>query len=231
MVISFLVTFLTIHFNLGYNVDLTLLSIAIIFPLVFNIRSAFRRREKALEHLSQLRAALKTVHFYLQMSFDLTPEDKEKIESIVEDISEEVVAHLRKPTDETDKIDGSIDELQEFVIHLREGIPRRIRDRIFRYVNDLQEGFENVHAINIHRTPQALKAYCLIFIYVFPIIYAPTIVYNIGSNESYGVVYFLVVSTQFILMSLYNIQDQMEHPFDDVGVDDIKLENFKINRV
>lgn len=53
VVLSVLVTYLSIQYNLGYNVDLTLLSIAIIFPLVFNIREAFRRREKALEHLSQ----------------------------------------------------------------------------------------------------------------------------------------------------------------------------------
>jgi len=224
------VTYLSIQYNLGYNVDLTLLSIAIIFPLVFNIRGAFRRREKALEHLSQLRAALKTIYFYLQLSFDLTPDDKKKLESIVEGISEEVIIHLRKDTDETDSIDKSIDELQEFVIHFKNGIPRRIRDRIFKYMNDLQEGFENVHAINIHRTPRALKAYCLVFIFVFPIIYAPTIVYNIGATENTSVVYFIVVATQFILMSLYNIQDQMEYPFDDVGVDDIKLDNFKINR-
>jgi len=137
---------------------------------------------------------------------------------------------LRKNTEGTDDIDRSIDELQEFVIHLKDGIPRRIRDRIFKYMNGLQEGFENVHAINIHRTPRALKAYCLVFIFVFPIIYAPTIVYNIGAKENTSVVYFIVVATQFILMSLYNIQDQMEYPFDDVGVDDIKLENFKINR-
>jgi len=36
--------------KIDYEIDLTLISIAIIFPLVFCIRSAFRRREKALEH-------------------------------------------------------------------------------------------------------------------------------------------------------------------------------------
>ncbi len=225
-----LVTFATIHFNLGYNVDLTLLSIAIIFPLVFNIRSAFRRREKALEHMSQFRASLKTVYFYLQLSFDLKADDKLRLESIVEGISEKVIVHLRKTEEDTLEVDGAMDELQEFIIHLRGDIPGRIRDRIFRYVNNIQEGFENVHAINIHRTPKALKAYCLVFIYVFPFIYAPTIVFNIGLDNNLWIVYLLVVVTQFILMSLYNIQDQMEYPFDDVGADDINLENFKINR-
>jgi hypothetical protein len=32
------------------------------------------------------------------------------------------------------------------------------------------------------------------------------------------------------LISLYNIQDQMEHPFDDEGLDDIKFKIFRINR-
>lgn len=210
--------------------DLTLLSIAIVFPLVFNIRGAFRRREKALQHLSQFRASLKTTYFYLQLSFNLSNEDKAKLEAILESISEEVVTHLRKPTDETELMDKAFDELQEFVIHLSDNIPARIRDRIFRYVNDLQDSFENVHAINVHRTPQALKAYCLIFIYVFPFIYAPTIIYNIGAQDQIFIAYFVVGITQFILMTLYNIQDQLEYPFDDVGVDDIKLENFKMNR-
>ena len=44
--------------NIDYEIDLTLISIAIIFPLVFCIRSAFRRREKGLEHLSQFRSCL-----------------------------------------------------------------------------------------------------------------------------------------------------------------------------
>ena len=69
-------TYISIHFNLGYNLDLTLLSIAIIFPLVFNIRGAFRRREKALQHLSQYRSALVTINFYLQTSTEMTEEDK-----------------------------------------------------------------------------------------------------------------------------------------------------------
>ena len=97
-------------------------------------------------------------------------------------------------------------------------------------LNDLHEGFENLHAINIHRTPVSLKAYCLIFIYIFPLIYSPNILFNLKEGTPVAVVYFIVLLTQFILVTLYNIQDQLEYPFDDDGPDDIKLENFKINR-
>ena len=38
------------------------------------------------------------------------------------------------------------------------------------------------------------------------------------------------ISSEFILISLYNIQDQMEYPFDKEGLDDIDLDLFKLNR-
>jgi hypothetical protein len=42
--------------------------------------------------------------------------------------------------------------------------------------------------------------------------------------------YFVVILSEFILISLYNIQDQMEYPFDDNGLDDIQLQKFKFKR-
>ncbi len=225
-----MVTYASIHFNLGYNMDLTLMSIAIIFPLVFNIRGAFRRREKALQHLSQFRSAMKTIHFYIRMSEEMPEEQMEELDNLLKDISDKTMEHLKSNSDDVTEVDQAFHDLHEKIIKYEEFIPRRNRDRILRYLNDLQEGFENVHAINTHRTPQALKAYCLIFIYIFPLIYAPTIIYNIGAVHTDEVVYFIVVVTEFILISLYNIQDQMEYPFDDVGVDDIKLQNFKLYR-
>ena len=210
--------------------DLTLMSIAIIFPLVFNIRGAFRRREKALQHLSQFRSALKTIHFYIRMTDEMPEAQMEELDDILKRISDETMQHLQSNSDDVTKVDQAFHDLHEKIMRYEEYIPRRNRDRILRYLNDLQEGFENVHAINTHRTPQALKAYCLIFIYIFPLIYAPTIIYNIGAVHTDEVVYFIVVVTEFILISLYNIQDQMEYPFDDVGVDDIKLQNFRLYR-
>lgn len=228
--ISVLVTYCSIHFGLGYNVDLTLLSIAIVFPLVFNIRGAFRRREKALEHLSRFRSSLRTIYFYVQMSFKLEAPDKARIEQAIEHISDETIRCLKQGNTDTRQVDEAINQLHNAILELNDHMPMRIKDRIHRFMNNLQEAFENVYAINTHRTPQSLKAYCLVFIYIFPFIYAPNIVYNIGAAENEWIVYFIVVITEFILISLYNIQDQLEYPFDAYGMDDIKLENFKASR-
>ncbi|MGB5368882.1 MAG: hypothetical protein WBN18_00505, partial [Flavobacteriaceae bacterium] len=63
-----------------------------------------------------------------------------------------------------------------------------------------------------------------------PIIYAPSIIHDIGLETPRMVAYFIVVLTEFVLISLYNIQNQLEYPFDDQGLDDIKLQNFRIER-
>ena len=83
-------------------------------------------------------------------------------------------------------------------------------------------------SIHIHRTPISLKAYCKVFIYIFPIIYTPSIINKIGVENPQWLTYFVIILSEFILISLYNIQDDMEYPFDKQGLDDIKLEEFLI---
>ena len=61
LIISLAVPYFAYELEIIYNIDLTLISIAIIFPLVFAIRGAFRRREKALEHLSRFRGSLNVI--------------------------------------------------------------------------------------------------------------------------------------------------------------------------
>jgi hypothetical protein len=98
-------------------------------------------------------------------------------------------------------------------------------------MKDVHESVGNIIAVNNHRTPISIRAYCLIFIYIYPVIYTPAL-YNklhdgISLNESW-IVYTLSAISTFILISLYNVQDQMENPFDQHGLDDIRLNDFRI---
>ena len=97
-------------------------------------------------------------------------------------------------------------------------------------MRDVIESSDNLVAIHAHRTPISLKAYCLIFIYIFPVIYTPTIINKIGVDNPSWLTFFIVMLSEFILISLYNIQDQMEYPFDDEGLDDIKFKLFHVHR-
>lgn len=228
--ISILTLIIAFSYNINYNIDLTLISIAIVFPLVFTIRSSFRRREKALEHLSQFRGSIKTVHYFFSSSRTLNEEKQKEISSILEEISEKLMNHLRNDDHNTEDLDRSLNKVYLFIVDNQDVLTKSVKDKVIRFMHDMHESTENLLAIHTHRTPISLKAYCLIFIYIFPLIYTPTIINKVGSETTIWVTYFIVILSQFILISLYNIQDHMEYPFDDEGLDDINLENFKINR-
>ena len=222
--------YLAFRYDLAYNIDLTFLSIAIIFPLVFNIRGSFRRREKALQHLSQFRSALKTLAYFFMSAPTLAEEDKQEIFAILKEISDNTMSHLSDSEISTHRMDASLNKVSEFVISKDALITKGLKDKIYRYLNDLHESVENLHAIHVHRTPVSLKAYCIFYIYIFPLIYVPAILFKVGLESSKWVTILIVLFSEFILISLYNIQDQMEYPFDNVGLDDINLQIFKFER-
>lgn len=230
MAISAITVYICFLMDIRFHIDLTLLSIAIVFPLVFTIRGSFRRREKALEHLSQFRSSLKTMYYFTNCSNSLSEENKKEMSDILIEISESSMEHLKNNKENTEALDAIINKVQCFIKDREENISGRLKDRIFRFMNDLHEALENLHAINTHRTPLSLKAYCKVFIYIFPFIYAPTIINDVDANHPVFITYFVVLLTEFILISLYNIQDQLEYPFDDDGLDDIKLDGFKFDR-
>lgn len=230
LLISILAAYICFTYQISFDIDLTLISIAIIFPLVFTIRGSFRRREKALEHLSEFRGTIKTLDYFFSSNDLLSEEEKVESHQLLITISDNLMKQLKANSTKTAELDGNIDQLYGFLQAHKKAISGKKSEKIFKYMKDLHETIENVHAINIHRTPISLKAYCLIFIYIFPLIYAPAIINRIGEEHNGWISYFVVIFSQFILVSLYNIQNQLEYPFDDDGLDDIKLNNFKINR-
>ena len=50
----------------------------------------------------------------------------------------------------------------------------------------------------------------------------------IGFDLPVSVLFSMLIS--FILMALYNIQDYIENPFDQKGLDDLKIDALKINK-
>jgi hypothetical protein len=88
---------------------------------------------------------------------------------------------------------------------------------------------ENAMGLKMHGTPISLRAYCLVFIYVFPLVFIPTLVHAMQANQTW-IVYGLSCLHGFILISLFNVQDDMEDPFDQIGLDDIKLDKFEYHR-
>ena len=160
----------------------------------------------------------------------LTEENKTEIDNILLEINHKVLDHLGSSDHSTKDMDEIVNKVYAFVLSENGTISARLKDRVFRFMRDVHKSIENLHAIHTHRTPISLKAYCQIFIYIFPILYAPVIISNIGMDANQWVTYLMVITTEFILISLFNIQDQLEYPFDNIGMDDINLDAFKIDR-
>ena len=230
MVITLASLLFSYQYTLIYNIDLTLISIAIIFPLVFTIRGSFQRREKALEHLSLFRGALKAIYYCFMGNKKMDQTNKNIVSGILTDISDSLMAHLQGNDFETDQFDRIVNRVFEFTEEQKEFISERLRIRIYRFMEHVHESIDNLIAIDIHRTPISLKAYCEAYIYIFPLVYTPTIINKVGLDTPAVITYFIVLLSEFMLISLYNIQDQLEYPFDKEGLDDINIEIFKIDR-
>ncbi len=228
--VSLIVSYITLNYNFQYNYDLALISIAIVFPLVFTIRSAFRRREKALEYLSRFKAGLITVRDSFLDNKKIDEANKSELIAIISTISTTMIGYLGK-INTREQLGEELDKVFQFIQLNKEAIGSGTALKIFRFMKDVHYSVENIAAVNHHRTPIALRAYCLIFIYVYPLIYTPALYHRlhdgISLNESW-IVYLLSAISTFILISLYNVQDQMENPFDQHGLDDIRLNDFKL---
>ena len=229
LLISLIVLFLSYRFSITYNIDLTLISIAIIFPLVFTIRGAFRRREKAIEHLSLFRGSLKTVENIIRGS-KLEESDIKISLDLITKCNKGLIDYLSDVVPTTKSHDDNIEELYSFLLSKRDVIGGGTLQKVSRFLKDTYDSADNLVGIHTHRTPISLKAYCLIFVYIFPVIYTPTIINKIGIDNPPYLTYFIVILSQFILISLYNIQDQMEYPFDKEGIDYIDFDLFKLER-
>jgi hypothetical protein len=227
LLICLITSFLVLQYDIEYNYDLTVISIAIIFPLVFTIRAAFRRREKALEHMSRFRASLLIVHYSFQRCKKLDDQKKAAIRSTLAAISSSLIDLLTKKSRDEGELRNNLNGVFEFIQNNKEEVGGGEAMKIFRFMKDVHTTVENLVAIDTHRTPISLRAYCRIFIYFFPLIYTPALLHRLEHSSPAWVVYTLSAITGFILISLFNVQDEMEHPFDQHGLDDIRLSEFK----
>ena len=155
---------------------------------------------------------------------------KKNIDDYRESASLKLFDHLRTLDENFQPFDQNVEDFYSFLAENSVAIGNGTREKALRFFKDTVESANNLIAIHSHRTPVSLKAYCLIFIYIFPVIYTPTIINKIGLDNPSWLTFFIVILSEFILISLYNIQDQMEYPFDDEGLDDIKFRLFKVDR-
>lgn len=221
-------TWLCDYYQIEAEFPLTLVAIAIVFPVVFSIDSAYKRRERALGLLGDFKAhAMATYHAVK----DWTPNDKEYQKEIKEHLLDVyssirdffVLEHDKERTSEK-TIYTKMSELSVLLQKLRGyDLQAGEMSRINQYTSKMLTAIENLKVFWEYRTPITLRAYSKVFIYSFPIIYAPYFV-SVAEKYSPGLEFVMPVIFSFILVSLDNIQGHLENPFDQIGEDDIRFD-------
>ena len=222
-------TWLCMKYHVVANLPLTLVGIAIVFPVVFSIDSAYKRRERALALLSDIKAH--SLSLYQASSDWIDPKNegfkiriKEKLMEIYAGIRILLTSKNRDAKGFEEDLYDKLAELSDLLQEFRKfGLVPGEMSRVSQYISKIEVALESLKVIYFYRTPVTLRAYSKVFIYSFPIFYGPYFVY-VSQDYTPGLEFMMPVVFSFILVSLDNIQDHLENPFDQVGEDDIKFD-------
>jgi hypothetical protein len=190
---------------------------------------AFRRRERGLEYLSLFNAGLLAIHYSFQSSEDLSPEKKTESRKVLNDVCDNLLEQLRVADGSVSKFRGETDKITQFVEENKEQISKRVQIRIVRYLKDVIDGAIYVLSLTTHRTMIGLRFLALTFINLFAAFHPPMLVFQLRDQMPHSVIYVVCALGPVLLITLYNFQTHIEYPFDQKGVDDIKLDKFKLN--
>ena len=232
--LSVISTYVCYRFGLTAKFPDMLVGVAIVFPVVFSIGSAYNRRESALQRFSDFKGHSIALFYATR---DWTTEKNHDLPERVRFLVNEMILIMRKMFTSNNKAEWQVDE-RKIYSHFSQlsGITTEMRrygvqsgeiSRVNQYVSKMIIAFDNLKVVHTYRTPVTLRAYSKVFIYVFPIIYGPYFA-STFNDFSANLEYVMPVLYSFILVSLDNIQDHLEHPFDEIGEDDIKIDENEI---
>lgn len=227
-------SYICFRFNFTAKFPDMLVGVAIVFPVVFSIGAAYNRRETALQRLSDFKGHAIAI-FYATRDWTATKENNlpDRARSIISNMLKQMRTIFQSKSDASweeneKKIYSMFSELSHLTMEMRNfGVQSGEISRVSQYVSKMIIAFDNMKIIHHYRTPITLRSYSKFFIYAFPIVYGP---YFASTFKDYSahLEYVMPILYSFILVSLDNIQDQLENPFDDVGEDDIQINEDEI---
>jgi len=205
------------------EIPISLIGLAVVFPLVFTIGTAFQRRDLALKEYGAINSNLASI-FFTAKNWQLEDKGnscdldnlKKTIDTLFDlikkDMKDQKSTNLRK-----EEIYFNFEELFKLTSKIRPD-----SSVVFFFAN-LMSSYETLNSLSEYRTPRGLKAYSNVFLAIFPILFSPYFASLSGEFYSVGLVVAFVYS--LVLVMLSNIQDNLENPFDMQGLDDLDMDN------
>ncbi|WP_158845606.1 hypothetical protein [Algibacter sp. L1A34] len=217
-----------LHFEIKADFPLTLIGTAIVFPIVFSIGGAYKRREVALDEYGSIKAHGRALFFAVSDWVENPPQElkdelKENLRNLLNSCKH-VFSNHKEQLEENEKgVYTSFEDLSKFIKSMRaHGLPSGEASRSNQFLSKMMISFERIKHIYQYRTPRTLRTYSDIFIVLLPIIYGPHFAHNVTSYN-YGLEFAVPVMFSVILVALDNIQSHLENPFDQQGEDDVYI--------
>jgi len=228
-VLAVAATYLCGRFGCAANMPSGLIGVAIIFPIVFSINAAYKRREEALKFFSSIKAHAAALYYAHR---DWLPGDGREHAGRGQDLFGRLLTSMREyfraPKSERETRFEDVyrvfsDFSRSHELMRQAGVPANEISRANQYLKIIMVEFERMKNILLYRTPITLRAYSRVFLNAFPVLFGPYFAYLAREYYS-GVGYLVAVLYSLVLVSLDNIQEDLEIPFDAVGEDDIRLD-------
>ena len=226
-------TWLFWYYDLGADIPTSLMGIAVIFPIVFAINAAFRRRERSLGWLADMKGAAMSLFFAYR---DWVPraksrDDRKRLEHAIETLAKTMTNVTGYLSDPDQHKRANLDEIYDgfsAVSLLHEegrslGLAGGEISRANQYLTHIIRDFEKIATIKEYRTPLSLRGYWQIFLNLFPILFAPSFA-NLAAKTHPAIGFGTAILYTLVLVGLDNIQEKLEDPFDQDSIDDIRLD-------
>ena len=221
-------TYLCRRYDFTADLPLTLITIAVVFPIVFSIGGAYKRREAALDDYGSIKAHGRALYFAARdwlpdSGPELGKEIKTRLHEVLDACRHLFSNPVAQMAENEKAVYAAFSRLSLFIKTLRQkGLASGECSRSNQYMSKMLLAFESVKHIYQYRTPRSLRAYSDVFIILLPIIYGPHFA-QISKDSSYGLAYLMPILLSVILVSLDNIQEHLEDPFDQIGEDDVTI--------
>jgi len=230
VVISIISCYLVIHFDIRIHHDLMFFGLIISFPVVFSLQSAFERRDRAIEYLAKFKAGLTAVFRCATTLPGLRVAEKEMFRDILSQASDALLLSLREEERPLQESSDAINKIYLFLEKHQSSIGMGVHSRIIRLMFQVEEGAAYLLGLREHRTISLLRIFAFIFINLFPFLQASLLYATLSNVLPEIVIYLASALTSLTLISMYNIQVQLEYPFDQIGPDDIHIGNFMFEK-
>ena len=223
-------TFICIQFEITADFPMSLVATAVVFPMVFSINGAYERREKALAAYGAVKANGHSIHLSLRdwpHEFDTSDMETKSRATLVQ-LMMDIRTLLYSPVNE-----GRVHEMavyRSFSVISRlinndlrhaEVNPSEL-SRSNQFLSKMLISFEDLKHIHEYRTPKIIREFSSFFVCVLPVLYGPYFAL-VSAQHEIGLAYVMPVVLTLVLVSLENIQKQLENPYDQFGEDDVHI--------